>query len=121
MGEHMNILRSMCPVTCGCHLPTSGLVVRSGCPNSCSVQATYIQAMSQTPTPQCQDTTLDLLQGLSYWNDIVTGFNDLLPEYSLAQKGCSLVMEFPEIFCTDGKSFLSLALLCPESCRCHEV
>jgi len=131
-------LRSICPVTCGCGDPLSGIYVLSGCPSQCFAQrhaATVAVAKARmcadiaqsqlTATPGWQLFFHDLRQSYGASNDLDTGLAD-----QALTSGCSILREkvsgggeLSHLLCSEvhdssGKAARgSLQAFCPTTCK----
>jgi hypothetical protein len=135
------LLRLLCPITCGCADPRSGLFYRvesEGCPTDlCLLTPTY-HAIADSL--ECRDMTLAELNAYQHWSDFFThglNFNWLSKRSQvqeafdvMRQHGCDGIpmarqssMHFD--FCSGSEASASrpgigsLRAFCPVTCRCH--
>jgi len=127
-------IRLLCPKTCGCDSPLSGLAFTNllhGCPKACRKKSKHI--LNEKP---CKDMTAQELSqtGWTRWlrNRLVQpeGIQDTWPDEDLAAVDCGGVMNFiannsrkrlekdelESYFC----SMRSLAAFCPVLCGCSD-
>jgi len=62
----IDTLRSICPITCGCGDPLSGIYALSGCPSQCSAMR-HAAAVAVAKARACADLTPTQLTAISGW------------------------------------------------------
>lgn len=128
--------RQICPSTCGCDDPSSGLVLysRNGCPPECINKPAYKAALSSR-------TCTDLSTSSEYWAKYLRGLTDLQTSYPgtkttdfaaarkrIRTQGCGMVKQpsgfvlagtaWPDL-CAVSAGFLKpFTYACPVACKC---
>lgn len=129
-ASDQNLLRLMCPWTCGCGHPQSGLYVQRallGCPMTiCRSSTEYKVASSEI---SCTTPSAEELQGNSNWTalleNIKTFSDDVGAELAtiatfLSEYGCAaLEMGFRPILCRSNPFWASFSMWCPVECGCR--
>jgi len=129
-------VRTVCPETCGCSLPRSGLYrsgAARGCPvKDCQAAPKYAQALSEIP---CEDPEPEVLQAMPAWSQMWqqwSGINSrLLPSHkeyyasgtrALLQHGCAGLANVSDsdkqALCFGNSVTASIADFCPVACNC---
>eukprot|EP00747_Dinoflagellata_sp_TGD_P117344 gnl/TRDRNA2_/TRDRNA2_172584_c1_seq1.p1 gnl/TRDRNA2_/TRDRNA2_172584_c1~~gnl/TRDRNA2_/TRDRNA2_172584_c1_seq1.p1 ORF type:complete len:346 (+),score=21.69 gnl/TRDRNA2_/TRDRNA2_172584_c1_seq1:539-1576(+) len=126
------LVRLLCPVTCGCHMPRSGLFfqnVGGGCPSCCTHVDSYLQAMDSY---DCVDPTPAELQtnhpGWGSWWDQFVASKEVWASFpdrrnltaEARELGCEILKRAHlEQYChVDVKYGSSLIPFCPGTCGC---
>jgi len=134
-------VRTLCPVTCGCHSPLNSLLLThpvSGCPPSCAETSSYQEAVAITsceeppPSDIVMQTrwigyanALPTVAELANWPDFVKNILGMLQKLML-EKGCDAIPEFTALtaidMCDESEvrrlPIKSLRLMCPKTCNC---
>mmetsp|Transcript_110560 Transcript_110560/g.180348 ORF Transcript_110560/g.180348 Transcript_110560/m.180348 type:complete len:824 (-) Transcript_110560:221-2692(-) len=133
-GEQ-RFLRMICPETCGCNLPLSGLYKKGpnqGCPAECAASGAYISQLANIP---CMDYSLANLtqmpgyaafvnQWLETWLKSQPREAERLQQAGAAMLtyGCVAIGLLPariqSMFCQPTSEYGSLNAYCPMSCDC---
>lgn len=127
-----SFLRSVCPLTCGCAHPQSGLTLTEslfGCPtDACRGTESYRVAFQEIA---CETPNVEALQANANWTsnleNLRTTFEDLSePEGALlvdrvSAEGCSAVSLYDssDLLCRGGALYSSLTAWCPVECGCR--
>lgn len=132
LGEAYSFVRAVCPQTCGCADPLSGLVqYRHGCPRNCFTSRERTTILRQLP---CVDRSLAWLNATIGWQNFLTELPRMLVvdwDYSLAwisrhlqllrRLGCAALAN-PEVL-EIGVTILCgpMAGFCPVACKCSTM
>lgn len=131
------LVRLLCPVSCGCRHPRSGLflnTLESGCPrNKCVYDPSYLAELEQLP---CEDPSPAALAGdpgwIAYWDQMAMVFRtqrsvaahaEAMREAAM-QRGCGILnvtmagVAFIHFCHGDHLSGASLRPWCPVTCGC---
>lgn len=131
------LLRLLCPVTCGCSNPMSGLYrdgKKSGCPvEKCQSAGTaYAQKLSIATRPLCADMSkaeLDSTPGWKRFWDELRIFRPQAAWKSVTDKflaqGCSALANITAgqkaTLCNKGEVSGAMTPFCPASCQCNST
>jgi len=128
-------VRSICPITCGCGQPTSGLFLAQsnfGCPWACRDSHVAERTLESLPCADISpDTLLDSLAWVRYWQGYVNWRHSLGAENNVSLSCQKTAMEIGcriltlgsmrrESFC-DHHVGGSLRPFCPEACGCVDA
>eukprot|EP00929_Paragymnodinium_shiwhaense_P114463 TRINITY_DN8286_c0_g1_i3.p1 TRINITY_DN8286_c0_g1~~TRINITY_DN8286_c0_g1_i3.p1 ORF type:complete len:276 (-),score=35.79 TRINITY_DN8286_c0_g1_i3:263-1090(-) len=125
-------LRLICPVTCGCASPRSGLYLTThfdGCPLTCKTSPQYEKELQALP---CEDASAAELASSESWQAYFDQFEDFWSanfpdwkDYTTAiarnyrEKGCEAVAaDTTDNLCVEGLKFSSIRPWCPVTCGC---
>lgn len=135
-SKHHYVVRALCPSTCGCALPRSGLLHRgpeSGCPyRACLETDEHQAAFNELP---CRDEAKQVLAEMDKWSWLCDQFfarygddffwaDDLeAAKQDMAREGCEYLRAIPDdqakIWCQGSASVgTSMLEFCPEECNC---
>lgn len=125
------LVRALCPVSCGCARPRSGLWNSgpdSGCPHEgCSATTQYSAAIRTLP---CRDEAPAVLAQMQEWaylcNQLVAipaiEFELEAAHASILAEGCAYFSRQPEdtlrLYCRRLLYATGLVAFCPEACQC---
>lgn len=115
------MLRLLCPRTCGCDSPRSGLLRHMGCPISCQRDTAYIAALGSTDCvdPPPEDLVSDP-GWMRYWHSWQHIFSDLLDMSGEVVMSCQAAAPISFMFCDpNGRWYASIAAFCPVTCGCN--
>jgi len=122
---NVDILRLLCPVTCGCNLPRSDLWKRAGCPEDCTYRKAYTDQLLSIP---CKDPLPKSLMQDSSWQRLIRNFltafgvTDETVISSSVDMGCKFVdwanQRSTDNVCRISASFASFLFWCPQACKC---
>lgn len=129
-------MRQMCPVTCGCHDPSSGLVLsrpERGCSQACVSMRNpqWNATMSEKTCTDDDEKVSRYVNGFALYNQAVLGSNKVIAEGIIAHINKSSgscervgqpikVRHYTLDLCeySESLSFGSLKFICPVACDC---
>lgn len=132
-GQEAEIVRTLCPDTCGCPDPLSGLFLKSA-QTGCDIQACQSKRNTALHSMHCQDKTPEELRASAAWNrywerwlESEQGDEQRLTREPLlmTSSGCAMIAtltsEQQKVACKGNTYSGSVAGFCSATCQCKQT